>query len=311
MAAPPTPAPPLPPIVLNGLTKRFRNGVTAVDDLSLTVGAGEIWGLLGLNGAGKTTTLRMLVGLARPTEGEILVFGRPMTPDAEVLRQVGSMVDTPGFAPHLSGRANLELYWAAGGNDPGDGAVDRGLAIADLGEDADRGVRSYSVGMRQRLGLARALLGRPPLLILDEPTSGLDPRQVREVRSLIRSVAARGTTVLLSSHLLAEVEQVCTHVAVIDRGHLVTAGTVAELTGAADTVYLEVDEVPAAMLLLGAMTQVIGLRLDGKGLLVELAGLSRPELVSALVRARIGVETIMGRHRLEDAFLGILHEERG
>ncbi len=295
---------------LLGLTKRFRNGVTAVDRLDLRVETGQVFGLLGLNGAGKTTTLRMLIGLARPTAGVIRIFGEAARPGARVLHRVGSMVDTPGFANHLSGRANLEQHWVAGGGDPASGDVLEALRIADLHEAAERPVKEYSFGMRQRLGLARAIMGRPPLLVLDEPTTGLDPQQVRHVRSIIRQLAERSTTILLSSHLLAEVEQMCSHVAVIDAGHVVAAGTVADLTGSASTLYVEVDDVPAALLVLGSMPGVAGFHLEGRGIVVELAGAERRSVAGALVRAGIGLETIMSRHRLEDAFLGLLAEGR-
>jgi ABC-type multidrug transport system ATPase subunit/ABC-type transport system involved in multi-copper enzyme maturation permease subunit len=280
--------------------------VAAVDGLDLTVHAGQVFGLLGLNGAGKTTTLRILVGLARPTDGSALVFGEPVEPGAPVLRRVGSLVDSPGFAPHLSARANLELHWNAGGGAPGDGAVADALRISRLGDAEDRPVKGYSFGMRQRLGLARALLGRPPLLVLDEPTTGLDPQQVKEVRGLIRAVARNGTTVLLSSHVLAEVEQVCSHAAVIDRGKLVASGTVADLSGAASTLFVEVDDVPTAMLVLGAIPGIAGLRLEGSGILVELGAIERKRVTEALVGAGVGVETVTSRHQLEDAFLGLL-----
>jgi ABC-2 type transport system ATP-binding protein len=306
------PSPSLPPAVaLVGLTKRFRNGVVAVDGLTLTVQQGAIFGLLGLNGAGKTTTLRMLLGLARPTAGNVRIFGEPVGPGAPVLARVGSLVDAPGFVPHLSGRENLVLHHAAGGGDPDDPVVSEALRVAGLGEAAERKVRSYSFGMRQRLGIALALLGGPSLLVLDEPTTGLDPQEVREVRALIRTVASHGTTVLLSSHLLAEVEQVCTHVAVLDRGRLVTTGTLPELTAASRWVWLEVDDAPTAMLVLGQLPGVASVRLDGPGLLVEVAGARRADLVAALVAAGVGVETVTARQRLEDAFMGLVSAEPG
>lgn len=282
----------------------------AVDGLDLEVGPGEVHGLLGLNGAGKTTTLRMLIGLARPTSGSISVFGEPVRPGAPVLRRVGSLVDTPGFAPHLSGRENLVQHWAAGGGDPRSEAVEEALAVADLGEDADRPVKEYSFGMRQRLGLARALMGRPDLVVLDEPTTGLDPQQVRQVRALVREMSGRGTTVLISSHLLSEVEQVCTHAAVIDHGRLVTSGTVDALTAASASLYIEVDDVTRALEVLQRMPGVAGVRMDGSGLMVDLAGAERKKVAAQLVRAGVGIETLVARRRLEDAFLGLLGEER-
>lgn len=295
-----------PPVEIRGLAKRFRNGVLAVDGLDLTVGPGEVYGLLGLNGAGKTTTLRLLIGLARPTSGTISIFGERVRPGAPVLSRVGSLVDTPGFAPHLSGRANLAQHWEAGGGDPSSGAVEEALALAALGADAERPVKQYSFGMRQRLGLARALMGRPELVVLDEPTTGMDPQQVRQVRSLVRELAAGGTTMLISSHLLTEVEQVCSHAAVIDHGRIVATGTVDDLTGASSSLYVEVDDLQAALSVLRDMPGVAAARLDGAGILVELAGAERKQVAAALVRSGIGLETVMARHRLEDAFLGLL-----
>jgi len=300
--------PPAAPIAIENLTKRYAADVLAVDDLSLSVEPGSVFGLLGPNGAGKTTTMRMLVGLIRPTSGSIHLFDTLVRPGDPVLRRVGVLVESPGFVPHLSGRRNLELFWRAGGASLIDAHLDRALDIADLGTAIDRKVKTYSHGMRQRLGLAQALLGRPDLLVLDEPTTGLDPQQMREIRTVIRDLAADGTTVLLSSHLLAEVEQVCDRVAVMNRGSLVAQGAVSDLVGATTTVYLEVDDPPAAVAVLGSARGVRRVTAEGRGLSLDLDGIPRTEVVERLVRAGIGVETITARHALEDAFIGLLGE---
>ncbi|MDF5758115.1 CocE/NonD family hydrolase [Spongiactinospora sp. TRM90649] len=218
-----------PPLVISGLTKSYRDGERVVDDLSFRVERGQVLGLLGPNGAGKTTTLRMLMGLIRPDAGEIHIFGRKVSPGAPVLSRIGCFVEGPGFLPHLSGRANLELYWRATGRPAGDAKMDEALEIAGLGAALDRAVRTYSQGMRQRLAIAQAMLGLPDLLVLDEPANGLDPPQIREMRRVLIRYAAQGRTVIVSSHLLAEVEQTCDHVVVMHRGRLVTAGPVSEL----------------------------------------------------------------------------------
>jgi ABC-2 type transport system ATP-binding protein len=219
------------PVQITGLTKTYRNGQLAVDDLSLRIGRGQVLGLLGPNGAGKTTTLRMLMGLVHPDAGTTHIFGHRVTPGAAVLARLGSFVEGPGFLPHLSGRDNLDLYWRATGRRASHAHVDEALAIADLGAALDRPVRTYSHGMRQRLAIAQAMLGLPDLLILDEPTNGLDPPQIREMRNVLVGYAALGRTVIISSHLLAEVEQTCTHVVLMSRGRGVAAGPVAEIIG--------------------------------------------------------------------------------
>ncbi|MEV5407507.1 alpha/beta fold hydrolase [Thermopolyspora sp. NPDC052614] len=221
------------PLVIDGLTKRYRNGELAVNDLSFRVEPNQVLGLLGPNGAGKTTTLRMLMGLIHPDAGEIRIFGHRVTPGAPVLSRLGSFVEGPGFLPHLSGRANLELYWQATGRPAADAHLEEALEIAGLGAALDRAVRTYSQGMRQRLAIAQAMLGLPDLLVLDEPTNGLDPPQIAEMRRVLIRYAATGRTVIVSSHLLAEVEQTCARVVVMHRGRLVAAGPVGELLGAA------------------------------------------------------------------------------
>ncbi|RSN51253.1 alpha/beta fold hydrolase [Actinomadura sp. WAC 06369] len=219
------------PLEITGLTKKYKNGHLAVSDLSFRVEKGQVLGLLGPNGAGKTTTLRMLMGLIHPDAGEIRIFGQRVTPGAPVLARLGSFVEGPGFLPHLSGRDNLDLYWRATGRPRAEAHMDEALEIAALGPALDRAVRTYSQGMRQRLAIAQAMLGLPDLLVLDEPTNGLDPPQIREMRDVLVRYAEAGRTVIVSSHLLAEVEQTCTHAVVMAGGRRVTAGPVAEITG--------------------------------------------------------------------------------
>ena len=299
------------PIVrIAGLSKQYREGVLAVDDLSFEVERGQVCGLLGPNGAGKTTCLRMLLGLIKPTRGETYLFGEKVAPGAESLRRVGALIETAAFVPHLSGMKNLELWWKAGGARLADADFDEALAIADLGDAVKRKVKTYSQGMRQRLGLARVLLGRPEVLVLDEPTNGLDPGEMREVRLLLHRLAEAGATVLFSSHVLAEVEQICSHAVVMDRGHFVAAGSVATLIGDAGSVYLEVDDLVRAREILEALPTVKRVDSEPPGLAASITGGSRAELVAALVHAGIGVETVTARRRLEEAFLGLVEADR-
>jgi ABC-2 type transport system ATP-binding protein len=298
-----------PPIEFEGLTKSFPNAGKVVDNLSLRVEAGQIYGLLGPNGAGKTTLLRMLLGLVHPDAGEACLFGEAVSSGNPVLRRVGALVDRPAFVPHLSGFDNLQVFWRAGKQPLGDSNIEEALKIAGLGKAIRRKVRTYSTGMKQRLGIAQALLGNPDLLLLDEPTVGLDPEEMRETRNLARRVADGGATVFLSSHILAEVEQVCTHVAIMDHGHLVASGSVGQIIGAAASVYIEVDDVDKAMKVLGETAGVTRMTREPPGISIVLDGLQRKELVAALVQAGVGVETITSRHRLEDAFLQMLSSE--
>jgi len=220
------------PLVVRHLGKEYAGGFRAVSDVSFRVDSGQVLGLLGPNGAGKTTVLRMLLGLIRPTEGELLVFGHRVTPGAPVLSRLGAFVEGPGLLPHLSGRANLELFWRATGRPMEEAYLDTVLEVAGLGADIDRKVRTYSQGMRARVAIAQAMLGLPELLVLDEPTNGLDPPQIREVREVLLTYADTGRTVVVSSHLLAEVERTCTHVVVMHRGELVAAGPLDQVVAA-------------------------------------------------------------------------------
>ncbi len=217
------------PLATRDLAKEFKGGLRAVDRVTFEVPPGVVLGLLGPNGAGKTTTMRMAMGLIRPTAGDTWIFGEHVRPGAPVLSRVGSFIEGPGFLPHLTGRQNLDLFWRASGREDSDPHLDVVLEIAGLGNAIDRRVRTYSQGMRQRLGIAQAMLGLPDLLVLDEPTNGLDPPQIREMRQVMHDYAAAGKTVIVSSHLLSEVEQTCSHAVVMNHGQLIYSGTVADL----------------------------------------------------------------------------------
>jgi ABC-2 type transport system ATP-binding protein len=303
-------------LTTRGLTKRFRGGQVAVNAVDLHVPHGAVFGFLGPNGSGKTTTIRMLLGLVRPTAGEFDLLGRPMPGGAlDVLPRVGALVEGPAFHPYLSGRANLVRL------DAGDRTVDprtsrrrieEALERVGLTAAARKRYRNYSLGMRQRLGLAAALLRPRDLLVLDEPTNGLDPQGTREVRALVRELAAEGSTVFLSSHLLSEVEQVCSHVGVMSRGRLITQGTLAELRSVAAArlrvVVAAPDDVGRAAAVLGRAGLEAPEAQDGA--LVALLGDARPEVVNReLVLAGIGVrELVVERPDLEDVFVSLTGE---
>lgn len=309
-AAQPDPALAGVPLEITGLTKRYAKAQDryAVRDLSFRVEKGQVLGLLGPNGAGKTTTLRMLMGLISPDAGEIRVFGHAVRPGAPVLSRVGAFVEGAGFLPHLTGRANLELYWQATGRPAEDSHMAEALEIAGLGDALERAVRTYSQGMRQRLAIAQAMLGMPDLLILDEPTNGLDPPQIREMRDVMIRYAAGGRTVIVSSHLLSEVEQSCTHLVVMDRGRLVQAGEVAEITGGGDTLLVTlaepVDEVGVEKV--AALEGVGAVVASPEGLLVRLEGATAAGLIAELVRLEVPVTGVGPHRRLEDAFLTLI-----
>ncbi|WP_282699354.1 alpha/beta fold hydrolase [Streptomyces sp. CC219B] len=300
------------PLQITGLSKKYAGGDRySVRELSFRVEKGQVLGLLGPNGAGKTTTLRMLMGLIKPDEGEIRVFGHAIRPGAPVLSRVGAFVEGAGFLPHLSGRENLDLYWRATGRPAADAHLDEALEIAGLGDALARAVRTYSQGMRQRLAIAQAMLGLPDLLILDEPTNGLDPPQIREMREVMIRYAAAGRTVIVSSHLLAEVEQTCTHLVVMDRGRLVQAGPTADITGSGDTLLVGLTtDVPDPLLdKVAALPDVESATRTDDGLLVRLAG-SSPDaaarLLVELVRLEVPVASLGPHRRLEDAFLTLI-----
>ena len=305
--------PPGPAITTSGLTKRFRGGQLAVDDLGLAVPRGSVYGFLGPNGSGKTTTIRMLLGLVYPTRGRVSLLGEPIPgAAARVLPRVGSLVEGPAFYPYLSGRANLARMDAADRTaDPRTAAarIDAALDRVGLLGAAKKRYRAYSLGMKQRLAIATGLLRPRELIILDEPTNGLDPQGTREVRGLIREIATDGVTVLVSSHLLAEVEQICTHVGVMRTGKLVFQGPLAELrqTGAARVTVRTADAKLAAktMAALGLDGPV-----DGAGAASAVLGDAEPEQICAeLVRAGVGVRSFgVAAPSLEDLFIGLTGE---
>ncbi|KUN83368.1 ABC transporter ATP-binding protein [Streptomyces bungoensis] len=299
------------PLEITGLSKRYARSADryAVRELSFRVEKGQVLGLLGPNGAGKTTTLRMLMGLIRPDDGEIRVFGHAIRPGAPVLSRVGAFVEGAGFLPHLSGRENLELYWRATGRPPQDAHLDEALEIAGLGGALARAVRTYSQGMRQRLAIAQAMLGLPDLLILDEPTNGLDPPQIREMRQVMIRYAAGGRTVIVSSHLLAEVEQSCTHLVVMDRGRLVQAGPVREIVGSGDTLLVGTGTAVEEPVVekVAALPGVASAVRTEDGLLIRLEpGGTAERLVVELVRLEVPVASVGPHRRLEDAFLTLI-----
>jgi ABC-2 type transport system ATP-binding protein len=216
------------PVEARGLVKRYGR-ITAVDHVDLTVERGDVYGYLGPNGAGKTTSLRMLLGLIRPDEGSATLFGRdPLLEGARALDGVAGFVEAPRFYPYLTGRRNLEMAAALDGRDAA-GRIDEALDVVDLADRARDRVGGYSHGMRQRLGIAGALLREPRLLLLDEPTTGLDPAGMRDMRLLIRRLADQGITVLLSSHLMGEVEELCDRVAIVSSGRVIHEGSLEDL----------------------------------------------------------------------------------
>ena len=293
------------PLEISGLVKRYRDGQLAVDDLSLRVERGQILGLLGPNGAGKTTTLRALMGLLHPDAGTITIFGRQVHPGSPALSRLGSFVEGPGFLPHLSGRANLELYWRATGR-PAEWHLDEVLALAGLGAAIDRPVRTYSRGMCQRLAIAQAMLGLPDLLVLDEPMNGLDPPQIREMRDALLRYAAEGRTVILSSHLLAEVEQACSHVVVMHQGRRIAAGPVADIVGDGAALLVGTTQADRAVSVLRRLAGIDSVHRHADGVQVQPNGVPASAVVAALVGAGIPVDRVGPSRRLEDAFLALI-----
>jgi ABC-type multidrug transport system ATPase subunit len=293
-------------IETRGLTKRYDDAIVAVDGLELRVRRGEVYGFLGPNGAGKTTTLRMLLGLVRPTAGRVSILGSPPgTPQG--LARIGAMVESPGFYPYLSGRDNLRVVARYAGI--ADERVEAALGEVGLSARAGDRFTAYSTGMKQRLGLAAALLKDPELLILDEPTNGLDPAGMAEMRSFIRSLGEGGRTVVLSSHLMGEVEQVSDRVGVIREGSLVAEGTVDELRGRAG-LQLRAEPLADAARLVAALPDVENVtRVDGL-LNVTVDPTRAPQINRMLVDAGIAVaELYTERTSLEDVFLELTTRE--
>ncbi len=300
------------PLVVQDLVKTYRQigrggSLKAVNGVSFEARPGQVVGLLGPNGAGKTTVLRMMVGLIRPDSGEVYVSGEPVHAGADVLGTVGAFIEGPGFLPHLTGMENLQAYWAATGRPLDEAAMDEALAIAGLDHAINRRVRGYSQGMRQRLGIAQAMLGRPELLLLDEPTNGLDPPQIKAMRTVLHNYAATGRTVVVSSHLLSEVQQTCTDVVVMHKGKVILTGSMAELTATDDVTVIGLTErrevAPAREVMdaLGMDTTV-----DEDGLIRAHGPVPRPQLVAALVGAGIDVDFVDGHRQLEEVFMTLV-----
>ncbi|MBE1878114.1 ABC transporter ATP-binding protein [Myceligenerans pegani] len=294
-----------------GLRKVYGSTV-AVDDVDLEIPEGAVVGMLGPNGSGKTTTIRMLLGLVQPTEGEIELLGVPVPRDTHrVLPHVGALVEGPGFHPFLSGRENLLRFAAAEpllADGELDGAVSAALERVGLAHAATRRYRAYSLGMKQRLGLASALLAPRRLVVLDEPTNGLDPAGTQEVRRIIAELHARGVTVLVSSHLLAEVEATCTHVVVLNQGVVVAQGALDDLLESGSPTLL-VSTPDGARAVDALRTGRIPARLAPDGVRVDIATTTSATVIETLVRAGIGVdEARRERTGLEEAFARLTHD---
>jgi ABC-type multidrug transport system ATPase subunit len=294
-----------PLVETSGLGKRYGS-ITAVQDLSISVRQGEVYGFLGPNGAGKTTTLRMLLGLIKPSSGTAKVLGEePGSPHG--LQGVGALVESPAFYPYLSGRDNLRVMASYCGAPPQ--RVAEVLGQVELAGRAKDKFKKYSLGMKQRLGVAAALLKDPELLILDEPTNGLDPKGMADMRALIRRVGNGERTVLLSSHLLGEVEQVCDRVGVIHKGELVTEGTVDELRGGGG-ILVKVEPVEEARQIAVSLAGVNGVEIEGGKLLLDTDPEMAAEINARLVSAGLRVSELRPVERsLEDAFLELTRGE--
>jgi ABC-2 type transport system ATP-binding protein len=299
----------LNPVELRGLVKRY-GGITAVDHVDLTVEAGDVYGYLGPNGAGKTTSLRMTLGLIRPTAGTVRVFGRDPLESVHALEGVAGFVEEPRFYPYLSGRKNLELLAAFDGGHAAT-RIDEVLDVVELRARAGDRVGGYSHGMKQRLGIAAALLRHPRLLLLDEPTTGLDPVGMRDMRMLIHRLAGEGITVLLSSHQLTEVEEVCNRVAIIRAGAIVFEGGLDDLRRTAATRYrLRTTDPERAVEICAAQPGLRDVRADDGGLTFTADEEAVPDLSVALVEAGVAITALIPqRPSLEDLFFDFIEGE--
>ncbi len=283
------------------LKKSFGN-FTAVEDANLQVRKGEVFGFLGPNGAGKTTTIGMILGLLHPTAGEVRIFGETVTPSHnKALRKVGSLVGAPALVPYLSGKQNLEII-ARLSPQITQAKIQETIQQVGLADAANRPAGKYSTGMKQRLGLAIAMLHSPEILILDEPTNGMDPAGMREVRDLLRGLADQGVTVMLSSHLLHEVEQVCDRVAVINKGKVIAQGAVSELLGNQTHVKVHVDNPTQVAAILAQIPGAVNIQPNGR--FVTLAGVTSQNIIAHLAANGIYPNEITsGRPDLESLFL--------
>jgi len=291
------------PVSATGLLKTYGE-VTAVDDVDMEVHTGDVYGFLGPNGAGKTTTLRMLLGLIRPSGGRVQLFGRdPLLEGARALDGVAGFVEAPGFYPYLTGRKNLELLAGFDGNGARE-RIDEVLDVVELAPRAKHRVGGYSHGMKQRLGIAGALLRRPRLLLLDEPATGLDPAGMRDMRALIHRLAQDGITVLLSSHQLSEVEELCNRVGIIRSGRIVYEGALSELRHrASDGYVLQTTDNRRALEVCAAQPEIGAPTLEPVGVRFHATEAAVAKLSIALVQAGLGITGLTARHAtLEDLF---------
>ncbi len=302
-AAPEEPDGDAPPVRARGLVKRYGE-LVAVDQVDLNVSTGDIYGYLGPNGAGKTTSLRMMLGLIRPDDGDVQLFGRdPLVDGARALDGVAGFVEAPRFYPYMTGRRNLDLLASFDG-DGAAGRIDESLKLVELDQrDRDK-VGGYSHGMRQRLGIAAALLRAPRLLLLDEPATGLDPAGMRDMRALIRRLAGEGITVMLSSHQLAEVEELCNRVAIIRAGRIAYEGELAELKRSAATEYrLRTTDDERAVRVCRAQPGIVDVRRGEDDVRVRAEEPAVAELSIALAEAGVGLKLLASEQAtLEDLF---------
>ena len=290
------------PVEARGLVKRYGD-LTAVAGVDLTVESGDVYGYLGPNGAGKTTSLRMLLGLIRPTAGEVRLFGRdPLVDGRRALAGVAGFVEAPRFYPYLTGRKNLELLAAFDG-DGARGRIAGALETVDLADRAGDRVGGYSHGMKQRLGLAAALLRAPRLLLLDEPTTGLDPAGMRDMKALVRRLAGDGITVMLSSHQMADVEELCNRVAIVHRGAVVYEGAVESLRRTVASGYSVACADPGRALAVACDLGIDGARIEGARLELACDRDQVERFVAALVGAGVGLHALVPRQAsLEQLF---------
>lgn len=286
-------------VVADGVSKMYPSGVTAVDSVSLTVSPGEVVGLLGPNGAGKTTLLRMVLGLVSPSAGLVVMVG----PDAEGagIEIAGGLLEQPAFYPYMSGRNNLRVL--ARYTDIAESRVDELLELLGLADRAHDRVGSYSQGMRQRLGIAAALLKDPDIVVLDEPTNGLDPAGVSEVREIVRNLADSDRAVLISSHLLSEMEQLCDRVVILHEGRVVAEGAPAEM-GNAGLISVAVDNPALGLRVLAGLDWIGAVSVSGSRLEVQVPLERTPEVVSKLAARGVGIYEVTNlRQSLESVFL--------
>jgi ABC-2 type transport system ATP-binding protein len=297
-----------PAVAARGLRKTYGT-LEAVAGVDVTVHPGDVYGYLGPNGAGKTTSLRMMLGLIQPSAGEVRLFGRdPVADPVSALDGVAGFVEDPAFYPYLSGRANLQLLADLDGGGDG-GQVAEALDIVELTGRAGDRVRGYSHGMRQRLGLAAALVRRPRLLVLDEPTTGLDPAGMRDMRTLVRRLAGDGITVLLSSHLMGEVEALCNRVAILREGRVRFEGDLAEVTGKSDGRYrLQATDPDAALAVCRGAEGVRDVRHEGPAIAFAADRDAVAALTLALAAAGVGIHALVPAGGLEELFFDLTEE---